>query len=238
MATPRTGRPSGKRAVVLLSGGLDSCTAAAWATAKGYGLVALSFDYGQRHRRELASARKVATALGAARHVVLKLPIGTLGGSALTDRAIAVPDASRAGKIGSRIPVTYVPARNTIFLSFALGVAEVAKASAIVIGANHIDSSGYPDCRPEFLRAFQRMANLATKRGVEGHPVQVLAPLLSKDKAGIVRMARRLGAPIEHTWSCYRGGTKACGRCESCVLRLKGFADAGVTDPIAYRSVA
>lgn len=230
-------RPDGvarPRAVVLLSGGLDSCTAAAWAKSEGYDVYAISFDYGQRHKKELTSAKKVAAALKVKRHQVLRLPIGELGGSALTDKSIAMPDAPKKGKIGAAIPVTYVPARNTIFLSVALGYAETVGASAIVIGANHLDYSGYPDCRPEYLEAFEKMANLATKAGVEGRTVNVLAPLLQLNKRDIVKLAIQLKAPIHHTWSCYRGGTKACGTCESCVLRLAGFKAAGVTDSIAY----
>jgi 7-cyano-7-deazaguanine synthase len=223
------------RAVVLLSGGLDSATAAAWAKAEGHDLYALSFDYGQRHKVELARAKAVAAALGTRDHKVLRLPIGDLGHSALTDRSMAVPDAPRQGPgaaaIGSSIPSTYVPARNTVFLSFALGYAEVVGASAIVIGANALDYSGYPDCRPEYLEAFERMANLATKAGVEGRTVKVLAPLLHMSKRDIVETARRLKAPIAQTWSCYRGGRVPCGTCESCVLRAKGFAEAGVPDP-------
>ncbi len=220
--------------MVLLSGGLDSCTAAAWARREGYDLYALSFDYGQRHKKELTSASKVAAALKVKAHQILKVPIGALGGSALTDKTIAVPDAPKKAKIGSEIPITYVPARNTIFLSFALGYAEVTGASAIVIGANHLDSSGYPDCRPEFLQAYEAMARLATKAGVEGRGIKVLAPLLQLNKRDIVRLATELKAPIQLTWSCYRGGAKACGTCESCVLRLAGFAAAGMKDPIAY----
>jgi 7-cyano-7-deazaguanine synthase len=224
--TPR--RP---RAVVLLSGGLDSTTAAAWAKAEGYDLYALSFDYGQRHMKELTSAKAVAKRLGAKDHKVLRLPIGDLGHSALTDRSIAVPDAPKTKAIGSSIPSTYVPARNTVFLSFALGYAETVGATAIVIGANALDYSGYPDCRPEYLEAFERMANLATKAGVEGRTVKVLAPLLHMSKRDIVAAAQSLKAPVAATWSCYRGGAKPCGRCESCVLRAKGFAQAGVADP-------
>jgi 7-cyano-7-deazaguanine synthase len=219
---------------VLLSGGLDSTTAAAWAKAEGHDLYALSFDYGQRHKKELARAKAVAAALGAKDHKVLRLPIGDLGHSALTDRSIAVPDAPAPGSgqaIGSAIPSTYVPARNTVFLAFALGYAEVVGASAIVIGANALDYSGYPDCRPEYLQAFERMAALATKAGVEGRTVKVLAPLLQMSKRDIVQTARRLKAPIAQTWSCYRGGRAPCGTCESCVLRARGFAEAGVPDP-------
>ena len=225
-AKPRAVRP---RAVVLLSGGLDSATAAAWAKAEGYELHALSFDYGQRHKRELASARKVAKALGAG-HRVLKVPLGALGGSALTDRRIAVPKAGKS--IGDRIPATYVPARNTVFLSLALACAEVVGAEAIVIGANALDFSGYPDCRPEYLAAFERMARLATKAGAEGRPLRILAPLVELSKADIVRLAAKVGAPLELTWSCYRGGARPCGTCESCVLRRKGFEAAGVQDPV------
>ncbi|MHB1260723.1 MAG: 7-cyano-7-deazaguanine synthase QueC [Thermoplasmatota archaeon] len=235
MARPGARAGGGKqrkpRAVVLLSGGLDSTTAAAWAKAEGHDVYALSFDYGQRHKKELARAKQVALALGAKEHKVLRLPIGDLGHSALTDRSIAVPDAPAASDIGAAIPSTYVPARNTVFLAFALGYAEVVGASAIVIGANALDYSGYPDCRPEYLQAFERMANLATKAGVEGRTVKVLAPLLHMSKRDIVQTARRLKAPIEQTWSCYRGGRRPCGTCESCVLRAKGFAEAGVTDP-------
>ncbi|HJQ93986.1 MAG TPA: 7-cyano-7-deazaguanine synthase QueC, partial [Candidatus Thermoplasmatota archaeon] len=194
----------------------------------------LSFDYGQRHRKELARAREVAAALGARDHKVLRLPIGDLGHSALTDRAIAVPDAPKPGRgpaIGAAIPSTYVPARNTVFLAFALGYAEVVGATAIVIGANALDYSGYPDCRPEYLEAFERLAALATKAGVEGRTVKVLAPLLHMSKRDIVQTARRLKAPIAQTWSCYRGGRVPCGTCESCVLRAKGFAEAGIADP-------
>ena len=237
MAAARRRPAPSRRAVVLLSGGLDSATAAAWAKAEGYELHALSFDYGQRHKRELASARKVAKALGVTGHKTLKVPVGDLGGSALTDKAIPVPDAPGKGApaIGSRIPSTYVPARNTIFLSLALGYAEVVGAEAIVIGANALDYSGYPDCRPEYLAAFERMANLATKAGVEGRPLRILAPLVESTKADIVRLGRRLGAPLEATWSCYRGGKAPCGRCESCVLRRKGFEAAGFEDPVRER---
>jgi len=216
---------------VLLSGGLDSTTAAAWAKAEGHDLVAVSFDYGQRHKKELTRAKQVAKALGLRSHHVLKVPLGQLGSSALTDKAIAVPRAPRSEKIGQRIPSTYVPARNTVFLSLALAVAEVEGATALVIGANALDYSGYPDCRPEFLQAFETMANLATKAGIEGQGVQVLAPLLRLSKRDIVLLGNRLQAPLGLTWSCYRGGAHPCGTCESCVLRAKGFAEAGVPDP-------
>ncbi|MHB8632788.1 MAG: 7-cyano-7-deazaguanine synthase QueC [Thermoplasmatota archaeon] len=221
-----------RKAVVLLSGGLDSCVAAAMAKSEGSQLVALSFDYAQRHRKELLAARKVARALGA-RHVILKVPINKLGHSALTDRSIPVPDTPER-LIGSRIPSTYVPARNTIFLAFALGLAEVEGADTILLGANAVDYSGYPDCRPEYLAAFEAMANLATKAGVEGKGVKLKAPLLHMSKQEIVRAGFELNAPLHLTWSCYRGGAKACGRCESCRLRKQGFALANRVDPIPY----
>lgn len=223
-----------KRAVVLLSGGLDSTVAAALARERGFALHAVSFDYGQRHARELESARAVAKALGAASHVVLKLPLADHGGSALTDARIAVPTGRDERAMGADIPVTYVPARNIVFLSIALGLAETKDADAIVIGANALDYSGYPDCRPEFFAAFEEMARRGTKRGVEGRPVRILVPLQHMTKADIVREGIRVKAPLELTWSCYQGQAKACGVCDSCVLRLKGFREAGARDPIAY----
>ncbi len=222
------------RAVILLSGGLDSCTAAALAKREGHELYALSFDYGQRHTHELSCARQIATTLGVKEHKVLTAPIGQLGGSSLTDATMDVPDAPPADAIGDEIPSTYVPARNTVFLALALGYAEVVDADLIIIGANALDYSGYPDCRPEYLAAFETMANLATKRGVEGNPIKIHAPLLEMTKADIVRAGLDAGAPLELTWSCYRGDVPACGTCESCTLRLRGFEQAGSTDPIAY----
>ncbi|MEA3190574.1 MAG: 7-cyano-7-deazaguanine synthase [Thermoplasmata archaeon] len=219
------------KAVVLLSGGLDSTTAAAWARREGHAVYAVSFDYGQRHRKELERAKAVAKAVGVVAHVVLRVPLDQLGGSALTDAGIEVPDAPAAGNIGDQIPVTYVPARNTVFLALALAYAETVGAQRLVIGANALDYSGYPDCRLEYLEAFERMANLATKAGVEGAAITVSAPLLHLSKAEIVRLAVELGAPIHLTWSCYRGGKAPCGACESCVLRAQGFAAAGVADP-------
>ena len=231
---PRPLPPPMSRAVVLLSGGLDSTVAAAMARAAGHGLHAVSFDYGQRHVRELESARAVAKALGAASHSVLKVPVGDYGGSALTDARLAVPTGRDEAQMGADIPVTYVPARNIVFLSLALGVAEVRDADAIVIGANALDYSGYPDCRPEFFEAFEEMARRGTKRGVEGRPVRIEVPLLRMTKADIVREGLRLVAPLHLTWSCYQGGAVACGQCDSCVLRLKGFREAGARDPVPY----
>jgi 7-cyano-7-deazaguanine synthase len=217
---------------VLVSGGLDSATVLAIARARGHRCLALSFDYGQRHRAELAAARRVAAALGAAEHRILAMPIGEFGQSALTDRSIAVPEHG-----GTGIPVTYVPARNTVFLACALGLAEVIGASDIFIGVNAVDYSGYPDCRPEFIAAFERMANLATKAAVEGRALRVHAPLIDLPKADIIRRGLELGVDFSMTVSCYQpddaGG--ACGRCDACRLRREGFRSAGVPDPTRYR---
>ena len=224
------------RAVVLLSGGLDSTVSAALAKQAGHALHCLSFDYGQRHARELESAAAVAKVLGAAEHLVLRLDLAKLGGSALTDTGIAVPTGRDEARMAADIPVTYVPARNTVMLAHALALAEVRDAGTIWLGVNALDYSGYPDCRPEYLEAFERMANLATKRGVEGRPVKLVAPLLHMTKADIVRAGYAAGAPLQLTWSCYQGGEAACGVCDSCVLRVKGFREAGFVDPIRYAS--
>jgi 7-cyano-7-deazaguanine synthase len=220
-------------AVVLLSGGLDSATVLAMARADGLRCHALSLDYGQRHRVELEAAQRVARALGAAEHRVIRVDLGTLGGSALTDRSIAVPTAPSAG-----IPVTYVPARNTIFLALALAHAEVTASEAIYTGANAVDYSGYPDCRPEYLEAFERMANLATKRAVEGHPIEVRAPIVRLTKAEIIRRGHALGVDFSMTVSCYDADDegRACGRCDSCRFRRDGFLQAGIADPTRYQS--
>lgn len=224
------------KAVVLLSGGLDSTTVAAMAKAEGKEVYALSFDYGQRHSKELECALAVGKALGVARHEVLQLPLGALGGSALTDAKIDVPDAPTDEAIGDRIPVTYVPARNTVFIAFALAYAEVVGADEIHLGVNAMDYSGYPDCRPEYIEAYQQVAHLATKQGVEGAGPTLVTPLIDLTKAGIVQAGVAAGAPLELTWSCYRGSGKACGTCESCALRLKGFEEAGHADPIDYEA--
>jgi 7-cyano-7-deazaguanine synthase len=217
---------------VLLSGGLDSATTLAIARERGHRCHALSFDYGQRHVVELAAARRVAAALGAVEHRVLAMPIGEFGHSALTDPAIAVPESPADG-----IPVTYVPARNTIFLACALGHAEVIGAQHIYIGVNAVDYSGYPDCRPAFIRAFEDLANLATRAAVEGRAVTVHAPLIEMSKADIIRRGLALGVDYAMTVSCYQpdGDGRACGRCDSCRLRRGGFEDAGVNDPTRYR---
>lgn len=222
---------NGKFAVVLLSGGLDSMVAGGLAREAGYRILALSIDYNQRHRVELRAAARVAQALNAIRHIVLPLDLTAFGGSALT-ADIDVPK----GGVGPDIPVTYVPARNAIFLSLTLGLAEVAGASDIFIGVNALDYSGYPDCRPEFIDAFQAMATLATKAGVEGHPIRINTPLQYMSKADIAREADRLGLDAGMSWSCYDPTLdgKHCGLCDSCRLRSKGFEEAGLADPTVY----
>jgi 7-cyano-7-deazaguanine synthase len=224
-----------KKAVCLLSGGMDSALTAAIAKEQGYEIYALSFDYGQRHKKEVSCARKIAKFLGAKEHKTMKLDLRQIGGSALTDDIAVTVGKDAAGiKASKGIPLTYVPARNTIFLSYALAYAEVIGAQAIFIGANCVDYSGYPDCRPEYFKRFQDMADVATKKTVEGKRINIETPIINLDKAGIVRKGLELGVPLEHTWSCYLGGRKACGRCESCVLRLNGFKEAGAIDPILY----
>jgi 7-cyano-7-deazaguanine synthase len=212
--------------VVVLSGGLDSTVCMALAHSQRAPLIALSFDYGQRHHIELERAAAVAAHFSAA-HLVVSLDASAWGGSALTDTTIDVPVASA----GDGIPVTYVPARNLIFLSVAMGVAEAREADDVWLGVNALDYSGYPDCRPEFVASFEATAALALKRGIEGRPVKVRTPLIDLTKADIVRLGLEVGAPLELTWSCYRGGAAPCGTCDSCHLRAKGFAEAGVADP-------
>ncbi len=225
-----------KPAVVLLSGGLDSATTAAVARDRGYELYALSVDYGQRHTEELHAAARVAQSLGVTRHVVVKVELAQFGGSALTDK-IEVPKGRSNEQIGHGIPITYVPARNTVFLSLALAYAETLGAADIFVGVNAVDYSGYPDCRPEYLTAFERMANLATKAGVEGTlKFKIHAPLVEMTKAQIIKLGTRLGVDYSLTHSCYDPNSSgvACGRCDACLLRLKGFEEAGLTDPLSY----
>lgn len=220
-----------KRAVVLISGGLDSTTCLAIARAQGYAIHALSFDYGQRSVSELQAARSIAASMNVAQHLVIPLGIGALGGSALTDNTMAVPVEESEG-----IPVTYVPARNTVFLSYALALAEVVEASAIFIGVNARDYSGYPDCRPEFIEAFERMANLATRAALEGSPVKIETPLIMMSKAEIIALGSSLGVDYAQTVSCYQADAqgRACGRCDSCRFRKKGFLESGLQDPTRY----
>ncbi|WP_320825668.1 7-cyano-7-deazaguanine synthase QueC [Reinekea sp.] len=220
-----------KKAVVLLSGGLDSTTVLAHAQADGYQVYALSFDYGQRHDSELDAAKKIAERAGVSEHKVIPMSLRGIGGSALTDLDVAVPEEASEG-----IPVTYVPARNTVFLSIALGWAEVLDADAIFIGVSALDYSGYPDCRPEYIAAFEAMANLATKRGVEGRSVRILTPLIDLTKADTVRLGLSLGVDYSATVSCYQANSQgeACGVCDSCRLRIRGFAEAELADPTRY----
>ncbi len=231
MTDTRTGNDTPK-AVVLVSGGLDSATVLAMAKEQGYAIHAMSFDYGQRHRCELEAARAVAEAAGVVAHKRITLNLDEIGGSALTDAAIAVPEQP-----GEGIPVTYVPARNTVFLALALGWAEVLGAEAIFIGVNAVDYSGYPDCRPEFIEAFNRLSAVATKAGVEGHPTRIETPLIHLSKAEIIREGVRLGVDYSLTVSCYNPDEecRACGRCDACRLRAAGFEAAGVPDPTRYR---
>ena len=217
------------RAVCLLSGGMDSCVSAFVAKNEGYTIYALTFNYGQRNRKEIECAKEIAKALEAKEHLIINADLRSIGGSALTDD-MEIPEK------GEGIPPTYVPARNTIFLAYALAYAEARNADAIFIGANAIDYSGYPDCRAEYIQAMQKVANIGTKRGVEGKSIKIIAPLINLSKAEIVKKGVELGAPFEKTWSCYRETEKACGRCDSCRLRLKGFKEAGIKDPIEYEN--
>jgi 7-cyano-7-deazaguanine synthase len=233
-----------RRAVVLLSGGLDSATCLAVAKSDGFDVHALSVDYGQRHRAELEAARRVATALGASAHRVVTVDLRALGGSALTSDAVPVPKERSAAEIGTGIPVSYVPARNTILLAVATAAAEVIDADAIFLGINALDYSGYPDCRPAFLAAFRKVGRLGTKRGVENRPFHYVAPLLAESKAGIARLATALKVPVEQTLSCYDPleapddsvPALHCGRCDACALRRRGFSEAGLPDPTRYAS--
>lgn len=225
-------RDTDKACVVLVSGGLDSATVLAMALAQGFKCYTLSFDYGQRTRSELLAGERLSRAMGAVEHKVVKLNLDSIGGSALTDTRIDVPEDS-----GNGIPVTYVPARNTVFLSIALGWAEVLDLQDIFIGVNAVDYSGYPDCRPEFIERFEAMANLATKAGVEGHKLRIHTPLMHLSKAAIIREGQALGVDYSTTVSCYQADEqgRACGRCDSCRLRRDGFAGASVVDPTAYQ---
>ena len=220
-----------KKAIILLSGGLDSITVLALAQQQAYQCYSLSFDYGQRHNAELIAATAIAKHYQVVEHKVIKLGLGDIGGSALTDKNIAVPESSQQG-----IPVTYVPARNTVFLSFALGWAEVLNCHDIFIGVNAVDYSGYPDCRPQFIDAFQNLANLATKAGVEGHQINIHAPLIHASKADIIKQGTQLKVDYRQTVSCYTANSQgeACGHCDACRLRKIGFADAGISDPTRY----
>ncbi|WP_027891142.1 7-cyano-7-deazaguanine synthase QueC [Calidithermus chliarophilus] len=221
-----------KKAIVLLSGGLDSATSAAQAKADGYNVIAVSFRYGQRHERELEAARRVAQALGITEHFVVDVNLSQWGGSALTDPSVAVPTE---GVKPGEIPVTYVPGRNTVFIAIALSLAEARGAEAIYLGINAVDYSGYPDCRPEYLEAYQRLAALSSKAGLEGRAPRLAAPLVMDSKVDIIRRALRLGVPILETWSCYQGGEEPCGVCDSCRIRDKALVAAGRPDLVSRR---
>ena len=221
-----------RKAVVLLSGGLDSTTCLAFAQSQGYNCYALSFDYGQKHHSELVAAKRIARHFEASQHEIISLSIGQLGGSALTDKHLEIPEHNN----DESIPVTYVPARNTTFLAIALGWAEILQAEVIFIGVSAIDYSGYPDCRPEFIAAFQQLANLATKAGTEGHPIRIETPLIHRSKAETIQLGLELGIDYAMTVSCYQANSvgQACGTCDSCVLRRQGFMDAHSIDPTSY----
>jgi 7-cyano-7-deazaguanine synthase len=226
-----------KKAVCLISGGLDSAVSAFIAKNRGYDLFALSFVYGQRHNKEIDCAKKIALTLDVKKHVIFDINIGQFGGSSLVDESIKPEIDHKLEDIGKNIPNTYVPARNTIFLSVALGFAEAIGADAIFIGATFTDYAGYPDCRPKYFKAFQKMADLATKKGVIGKSIQIMTPVLNLSKAEIIKKGSKLGVPFDKTWSCYLGKEKACGRCDSCLLRLKGFKEAGLKDPLKYETL-
>jgi 7-cyano-7-deazaguanine synthase len=222
-----------RKAVVLLSGGLDSATVLYWAKSRNYEPHALLFDYGQRHRRELNAARALCRRAGAP-HELISFPLPHQG-SSLLDKSEKLPRARSSTSIGKTIPSTYVPARNTIFLAFGLSYAEAIGARSVMIGANALDYSGYPDCRPDYITAMVKVFKLGTKTGREGHPIKIDSPLLRLTKSQIIKLGMQLGVPYELTWSCYRGGARPCGKCDSCLLRAKGFAEAGSTDPALLR---
>ncbi|RLI86477.1 MAG: 7-cyano-7-deazaguanine synthase QueC [Candidatus Altiarchaeales archaeon] len=225
-----------KRAICLLSGGVDSAVASAIAKDHGYEIYAITFDYGQRHKKEIECAKKLAEFFRVREHKIFRIDLNEIGNSALTSNKKIPERGIEEIKNSRQIPETYVPARNTIMLSFALAYAEVKGADAIFIGANCIDYSGYPDCRPEYFKKFQEMADLATKMGVEGRKIRIETPVIEMNKADIIKKGFELGVPFQYTWSCYRGGEKACGKCDSCVLRLNGFKEAGFRDPIEYEN--
>jgi len=223
-----------KKAVCLISGGLDSSVTSFIAKDEGYDIFALSFNYGQRHNKEIKSSQEIAKAADVKKHIIIDLNLSEFGGSSLLDKKIQPDLDNKLNDIGKNIPNTYVPARNTIFLSIALAYAETIDADAIFIGATSADYSGYPDCRPEYFKAFQKLFDLATKKGIQGGQIKIKTPLLSLSKSEIIKKGIKLNVPFEKTWSCYLGEDKACGRCDSCLLRLKGFKQAGKKDPINY----
>jgi 7-cyano-7-deazaguanine synthase len=226
-----------KKAICLISGGLDSAVTAFIAKKQGYDLYALSFRYGQRHTKELSCAKRITKAVGVKDHIIFNIDLQKFGGSSLLTSSSRQIKNHALNDIGKTIPSTYVPARNTVFLSLALAYAETIDAVAIFIGTNAVDYSAYPDCRPNYIRAYQHLANLATKCGVEGKHIHINAPLLHLTKAEIIKTGVKMNVPFAKTWSCYRGEVKACGHCDSCLLRLKGFQEAGVKDPLPYKTI-
>ena len=226
-----------KKAVCLISGGLDSAVTAFIAKKQGYELYALSFRYGQRHKKEISCAKEIAKTVGVTDHIILNIDLQKFGGSSLLSPSAHKIKNHALKDIGKTIPSTYVPARNTVFLSLALAYAEAINAAAIFIGVNSVDYSAYPDCRPNYIRVYQHLANLATKRGVKGKTIRINAPLLYLSKAEIIKTGVKLNVPFAKTWSCYRGDAKACGRCDSCLLRLKGFHEAKIKDPVLYKAI-
>ena len=223
-----------KKAVCLISGGIDSCVSAYFAKSKNFSIYALTFRYGQQHKKEIISAKNIASYLGVKDHIFLNIDFSKFGGSSLTDSSLNIEDNRDINEIGNDIPSTYVPARNTVFLSIALAYAESIGAKDIFIGVTASDYSGYPDCRPDYIKAFQKMANLATKSGIEGKIIKINTPLINKSKNEIIDLGQKLKVPFDKTWSCYKGEKKACGKCDSCQLRLNGFKKSKLKDPIEY----
>ena len=225
-----------KKAVCLISGGLDSCVTTYIAKEKGYEIYGLTFNYGQRHNKEINCSKEIVKSVKAKEHVIIDIDLHKIGGSSLLDKSLKMEQNQKIKEIGKIIPSTYVPARNSIFLSIGLAYAEVIDSKAVFIGATSTDYSGYPDCRPEYFKAFQKMADLATKKSIEGDSIKIITPLLYLSKHEIIKKGQSLKAPFEKTWSCYKGEKKACGSCDSCILRLKGFKKAGIKDPIMYNN--
>jgi 7-cyano-7-deazaguanine synthase len=226
-----------KKAVCLISGGLDSCVTAHIAKSKGFDIYGLTFNYGQKHKKEVQNAKTIALGLNAKNHIFLNLDLDKFKGSSLTDNSLTPEKNHFVDEIGKKIPSTYVPARNIIFLSIALAYAESIDADFIFIGVTSSDYSGYPDCRPKFIESFQKMADIGTKKGIEGKKIEIDAPLINMKKSEIILLGSNLKVPFEKTWSCYFGKEKACGRCDSCLLRLKGFKEAKIKDPLLYESI-
>ena len=224
-----------KKAICLISGGVDSSVSAFIAKNQGYNINALTINYGQRHKKEIENAKKIALLLNVKKHIILDIKLSKFGGSSLLNKNIKLEKNQNLKNIGKKIPSTYVPARNTVFLAIALAFAEATDADAIFIGATATDYSGYPDCRPEFIKSFQKLSNIATKKALEGKQIKIKAPLLNLTKSQIIKKGLKLKVPFDKTWSCYIGGKKACGRCDSCLLRLKGFKQLGINDPLQYR---